>query len=87
MIRRQRPDSPVRREKQQKTAIQALPRPNANLQVVDFIVVRREFRYAAEQRNLAADKGNYWQNSGTAAEFVCLQDFLTGRSSHAAAGV
>ena len=33
--------------------IQALLRPNATLQVVDAICVRREFRYAAEQRNLS----------------------------------
>jgi hypothetical protein len=45
-------------EKQQKTLIPALRRPNATLQVLDSIWVQREFRYADEQRNLAADQGN-----------------------------
>jgi len=46
-------------EKQQKTPIQALRRPISTLQVVDSLCARREFPYAAEQRNLAADQGNY----------------------------
>ena len=45
-------------EKRQKTLIRALRRPNATLQVLDSIWVQREFRYADEQRNLAADQGN-----------------------------
>jgi hypothetical protein len=44
--------------------IQALLRPNATLQVVDAICVRREFRYAAEQRNLGGRSGDL--NSPTA---------------------
>ena len=44
--------------------IQALRRPNATLQVVDAICVRREFRYAAEQRNLGGRSGEL--NSPTA---------------------
>jgi hypothetical protein len=38
-------------EKQQKPLIPALHRQNNALQVVDFIWVRGEFRYAAKQRN------------------------------------
>jgi hypothetical protein len=45
-------------EKQQKRLIPALRRPNAALQVVDSIRVWAKFRYAAKQRNLAADQGN-----------------------------
>jgi hypothetical protein len=45
-------------EKQQKTSVQALRRPKSKLQAIDFIGVRREFRYAAEQRNFSADQRN-----------------------------
>jgi hypothetical protein len=38
-------------EKQQNTLIPALRRQNEALQVVDFICVSGEFRYAAKQRN------------------------------------
>jgi hypothetical protein len=38
-------------KKQQKTLFQALCRPNATLQVIDYIGIQGEFRYAAEQRN------------------------------------
>jgi hypothetical protein len=38
-------------KKQQNTLIPALRRQNDVLQVVDFICVRGEFRYAAKQRN------------------------------------
>jgi hypothetical protein len=38
-------------EKQQKTAVPALRRLNPTLQVIEFISVLCEFRYAAEQGN------------------------------------
>jgi hypothetical protein len=38
-------------EKQQKMPIPALRGPKATLQVFDSVWFRREFRYAAEQRN------------------------------------
>jgi hypothetical protein len=44
-------------EKQQKPLIPALRRSNVAFQVVDFIGVRREFRYAAEQRNFGGRSG------------------------------
>jgi hypothetical protein len=37
-------------EKQQKTSVQALRRRESKLQVIDFLWIRREFRYADEQR-------------------------------------
>jgi len=45
-------------KKQQKPLIQPHRRPNVTLQVIDLICVRAKFRYAAEQRNLAADQRN-----------------------------
>jgi hypothetical protein len=45
-------------KKQQKLPIQSHRRPKMTPQLIDLIVVLREFRYAAEQRNLAADQRN-----------------------------
>jgi hypothetical protein len=45
-------------KKQQKPLIQPYRRPKMTLQVIDLIRARAKFRYAAEQRNLAADQGN-----------------------------
>jgi hypothetical protein len=45
-------------EKQQKTPIQARRTLNPALQVVDSAWLRREFRYAPNSGNLAADQGN-----------------------------
>jgi hypothetical protein len=46
------------RKKQQKPLIQPHRRPNVTLQVVDLICIRAKFRYAGEQRYLAADQRN-----------------------------
>jgi hypothetical protein len=43
-------------EKQQKTLLQTLRRPTLALQIIDYIRENAKFRYAAEQRNLAADQ-------------------------------
>jgi len=45
-------------KKQQKTSVQALRRPESTFQAIDFIGVRREFRYADEQRNFSAYQRN-----------------------------
>jgi hypothetical protein len=45
-------------EKQQNTTVQARHRRNPALQVVDSARIRREFRYAPNSGNLAADQGN-----------------------------
>jgi hypothetical protein len=52
------PIPPLDAQKQRKTPILALHRPNATLQVADSILVRREIRYAAEQWNFAAEQPN-----------------------------
>jgi hypothetical protein len=44
-------------EKQQKPLFSAFRRPNATLQVIDSIRVRREFRYSAEQPNFGGLTG------------------------------
>jgi hypothetical protein len=45
-------------EKQQKTSVQALRRPESKLQVIDFLWSLREFRCADEQRNFSAYQRN-----------------------------
>ena len=40
-------------KKQEKPLFPALRRPNATLQVIGFIWIRRKFRYTAEQRNFS----------------------------------
>jgi len=45
-------------EKQQKSPVQALRRPNPTFQVIDFIWVLEKFRYTPEQRNFPAEQRN-----------------------------